>query len=75
MRDEFAQRDRYLRENVDAMAQKVGEMQAKLIKLEAQGDRLSTLVGVKPEELKSWIPAPATIKPGIKRPGWSFCAC
>ena len=31
VRDEFAQRDRYMRENVDAMAQKVGEMQAKLV--------------------------------------------
>jgi murein DD-endopeptidase MepM/ murein hydrolase activator NlpD len=57
VRDEFAQRDRYLRENVDAMAQKVGEMQAKLIKLEAQGDRVSTLVGVKPEEIKSLLPS------------------
>ena len=49
VRDEFAERDRYLRENADAMAQKVAEMQAKLIKLEAQGDRVSSLVGVKPE--------------------------
>jgi len=57
VRDEFAQRDRYLRENVDAMAQKVGEMQAKLIKLEAQGDRVSGLVGVKPEEIRSLVPA------------------
>ena len=56
VRDEFAQRDRYLRENLDATAQKVGEMQAKLIKLEAQGDRVSSLVGVKLEEVKSLLP-------------------
>ncbi|MEY4561418.1 MAG: hypothetical protein RLZZ618_695, partial [Pseudomonadota bacterium] len=39
VRDEFAQRDRFMRENLDAMAQKVGEMQAKLVKLEAMGER------------------------------------
>lgn len=52
VRDEFAQRDRYLRENLDAMAQKVGEMQAKLVRLEVMGDRVSGMVGVKPEELR-----------------------
>jgi len=52
VRDEFAQRDRFMRENLDAMAQKVGEMQAKLIKLEAMGERVSGLAGVKPEDLK-----------------------
>jgi murein DD-endopeptidase MepM/ murein hydrolase activator NlpD len=52
VRDEFAQRDRYLRENLDAMAQKVGEMQAKLVRLEVMGDRVSGMVGVKPEEFR-----------------------
>ncbi|WP_298834547.1 M23 family metallopeptidase [uncultured Piscinibacter sp.] len=52
VRDEFAQRDRFMRENLDAMAQKVGEMQAKLVKLEAIGDRVSGLAGVKPDELR-----------------------
>jgi len=58
VRDEFAQRDRFLRENLDAMAQKVGEMQAKLVQLEAMSDRVSGLAGVKPEELRQ-----------LKRPG------
>jgi murein DD-endopeptidase MepM/ murein hydrolase activator NlpD len=57
VRDEFAQRDRFMRENLDAMAQKVGEMQAKLIKLEAIGERVSNLAGVKPDELKTIAPA------------------
>jgi murein DD-endopeptidase MepM/ murein hydrolase activator NlpD len=52
VRDEFAQRDRFMRENLDAMAQRVGEVQAKLIKLEAMGERVSNAVGVKPEEVK-----------------------
>jgi murein DD-endopeptidase MepM/ murein hydrolase activator NlpD len=53
VRDEFAQRDRFMRENLDAMAQRVGEVQAKLIKLEAMGERVSNAVGVKPEEVKT----------------------
>jgi murein DD-endopeptidase MepM/ murein hydrolase activator NlpD len=57
VRDEFAQRDRFMRENLDAMAQKLGEMQAKLIKLEAIGERVSGLAGVKPEELKQIAPS------------------
>ena len=50
--DEIAQRDRFMRENLDAMARKVGEMQAKLVKLESMGERVSTLAGVKPADLK-----------------------
>ncbi len=52
VRDEIAQRERFMRENLDAMAQKVGEMQAKLVKLEAMGDRVSGLAGMKPEDIK-----------------------
>ncbi len=52
VRDEIAQRDRFMRENLDAIAQKVGEMQAKLVKLEAMGERVSGLAGVKPDDLK-----------------------
>jgi murein DD-endopeptidase MepM/ murein hydrolase activator NlpD len=52
IRDEFAQRDRFMRENLDAMAQKVGEMQANIVKLEAMGERVSGLAGIKPEELR-----------------------
>ena len=49
--DESAQRDKILRENLDAMAQKVGDMQARMIKIEAMGDRVSGMAGLKPEEL------------------------
>jgi murein DD-endopeptidase MepM/ murein hydrolase activator NlpD len=52
VRDEFEQRDRFMRENLDAMAQKVGEMQAKLVRLQTMSERVSDLAGVKPEELK-----------------------
>jgi murein DD-endopeptidase MepM/ murein hydrolase activator NlpD len=60
VRDEAVQRDRFLRENLDAMAQKVGEVQAKLIKLEAIGERVSNAAGVKPEELKPSAKSEAT---------------
>lgn len=53
VKDEFEQRDRYMRENLDAMARKLGEMQAKLMQLEALGDRVSGLAGVNPSELRT----------------------
>ena len=52
VRDEIAQRDRFMRENLNAIAQKVGEVQAKLVRLEAVSERVSGLAGVKPEELR-----------------------
>jgi murein DD-endopeptidase MepM/ murein hydrolase activator NlpD len=52
VRDDVTQRDRFLRENLDAMATRLGEMQAKVLKLEAMSDRVSGLAGVKPEEFK-----------------------
>lgn len=65
VRDEFAQRDRFLRENLDAIAQKVGEMQAKLVKLESMSERVSGLAGVKPDELKQLLkPASAASAAG-----------
>jgi murein DD-endopeptidase MepM/ murein hydrolase activator NlpD len=70
VRDEFAQRDRFMRENLDAMAQKVGEMQAKMIKLEAVSERVSGMAGMKPEELQQLTakpaPAPTTAAGGGK---------
>jgi murein DD-endopeptidase MepM/ murein hydrolase activator NlpD len=58
VRDEFAQRDRFVRENLDVMATKVGEMQAKLLQLEAMGERVSGLAGIKPEEFKPVLAPP-----------------
>jgi murein DD-endopeptidase MepM/ murein hydrolase activator NlpD len=52
VRDETEQRDRFVRENLDVMARRVGEMQAKLIRLESVGERVSGLAGLKAEDLK-----------------------
>lgn len=51
VKDEFDQRDRYLRENLDVMARRLGEMQAKLAQLESLGDRVSSLAGVQPPSM------------------------
>ncbi len=53
VKDEFDQRDRFMRENLDAMAKKVGEMQAKMVQLESLGERVSGLAGVNPNEIKT----------------------
>ena len=52
VKDEFEQRDRFMRENLDAMARKLGEMQAKMVQLEALGERVSGLAGVNPADIK-----------------------
>ncbi|MEY2952253.1 MAG: hypothetical protein RLZZ401_340 [Pseudomonadota bacterium] len=49
---EVLQRDRYLRENLDSLAQKVGAMQAKLMQLETLGERVSGLAGLNPNDIK-----------------------
>ena len=56
-RDEVAQRDRYLRENLDAMARRLGEMQARMVQLEAMSERVSGLAGIKPQELQQMLKA------------------
>ena len=56
---ESVQRDRFLRDNLDAMARKVGEMQAKLVKLEALGERVSAQAGVKPADMRPQDPPAA----------------
>ena len=53
VKDEFAQRDRFMRENLDVMARKLGEMQAKLMQLESLGERVSRLAGVNPIDIKT----------------------
>jgi murein DD-endopeptidase MepM/ murein hydrolase activator NlpD len=42
----------FMRENLNAMAVKLGQMQAQLMRLDALGERLSVLAGVKPQEFR-----------------------
>jgi murein DD-endopeptidase MepM/ murein hydrolase activator NlpD len=56
VKDEVAQRDRYVKENIEALAKRLGEMQAKMLQLESLGERVSGLAGINPAEI--------TMKPG-----------
>lgn len=53
VKDEFDQRERYVRENIDVMARRLGEMQVKMLQLESLGERVSGLAGVKPTDFKN----------------------
>jgi biotin carboxyl carrier protein len=53
VKDEFAQRDRFMRENIDVMARKLGEMQAKVLQLESLGERVSGLAGINAGDIKA----------------------
>jgi murein DD-endopeptidase MepM/ murein hydrolase activator NlpD len=48
--DDATKKDRYVKENLAAMASKLGEMQAQLMRLDALGERVQGLAGVKPQE-------------------------
>ncbi len=52
VREDIAQRERYLQQNLDAMASRVGELQARVLTLEMASDRVSRLAGIRPEELQ-----------------------
>ena len=53
VKDEFEQRDRFMRENLDALARRLGEMQARLTQLESLGERVSGLAGINPSDAKT----------------------
>jgi murein DD-endopeptidase MepM/ murein hydrolase activator NlpD len=52
VQDEFDQRDRFMRENIDAMAKRLGEMQARMTQLDALSERVSSLAGINLSEVK-----------------------
>lgn len=66
VQDELARRDRFVRENLDAMAHKVGEMQAKMIQLDAISERVSGLAGLRHEDLR--IPPASVAGPAAAAP-------
>lgn len=44
----------FVRENLNAMAVKLGEMQAQLMRLDTIGERLAAMAGVKPQQIKAF---------------------
>src|SRR5262245_8354692 len=50
MRDEVARNEQFVRDNVSALARRMGEMQAQLMRLDALGERIAKIAGIRPEE-------------------------
>lgn len=50
MRDEVDRANQVARDNLSGMARKLGEMQAQLLRLDALGERVSKVAGIRPEE-------------------------
>jgi murein DD-endopeptidase MepM/ murein hydrolase activator NlpD len=50
--NEVDSKDAYLRANLDAMARKLGEMQARMMQIDALGERVAGLAGLDPAEFK-----------------------
>ena len=51
--DNSNSKELYMRENIDAMARKLGEMQARLVQIDSLGERLGGLTGLKPQEIRT----------------------
>lgn len=78
---ESDRRERFMRENLDAMAVKVGDLQARLMRLESVSERVAAAAGMKPDELKAIEPAAATSQPAggplsplreaVSQPAWT----
>lgn len=50
--EEHRRQELFLRENLNAMAVKLGEMQAQMLRLDALGERLAALAGFKPSDFR-----------------------
>ena len=46
-------KDAYMRANLDAMARKLGEMQARMVQIDSLGERVAGLAGLNPAEFKN----------------------
>lgn len=51
--EDSRRRSEFMRENLKVMAIKVGELQARLVRLDSLGERMANLVGIKTQELKT----------------------
>jgi len=50
--EEARRAESYMRDNLNAMAVRLGQMQAQLVRLDSLGERLATLAGIKPSEFR-----------------------
>lgn len=51
--DEASSQNAYMRANLDAMARKLGEMQARMVQIDSLGERVAGLAGLNPAEFKA----------------------
>ena len=49
---ELDSKELYMRENLDAMARKLGEMQGRMVQIESLGARVAGLAGISPQEFR-----------------------
>lgn len=54
--DTPGERDAYLRANLDAMARKLGEMQARMMQIDSLGERVAGLAGLEPAQARPPLP-------------------
>jgi murein DD-endopeptidase MepM/ murein hydrolase activator NlpD len=50
---ERTSQEKYLKENLDAMAHKLGELQAHIVQMDALGERVATLAGLPPSDTRN----------------------
>lgn len=68
VRDEVARTDQFVRDNVAALARRLGEMQAQMMRLDALGERVSKMAGIRPEEFNfNELPGRGGAAPGDAR--------
>jgi hypothetical protein len=51
-RDQAERKEQYVRENVQAVTRKLGEVQAQLLRLDLLGERVAKAAGIRPEEFR-----------------------
>lgn len=66
--DDAGKKDKFVKENLAAIAARVGELQARMMHLDAVGERVQGLAGVKPEEFNFKNAAPAASGNGASTP-------
>ena len=65
---ERSQKDAFVRESIDALAVRLGELQARLARLDALGERVAGAVGVRPPETARPLPGRGGALPSQSRP-------
>jgi murein DD-endopeptidase MepM/ murein hydrolase activator NlpD len=60
-------KDQFFRQNIDALASKLGQLQAQISRIDAIGERVATMTGIKPADLPKPQPANGA-KPGSGGP-------